>query len=94
MSSLAFFIGGLIPTLLVSRLTLWILKRWDSGYVRIVSAHILSLILSAALYQFGTDSDFSVGLVGYALPQLVWLTLDVVRKAWRKPEVTEPAKLS
>jgi len=36
MAELGAFVGGLIPTLLISRLLLWLFRSWDGGATRLL----------------------------------------------------------
>ncbi len=62
----------------VSRVFLWLLRRWDAGWTRLAVAHALSLagLWGAAVYA--KTFDWSAG-VAYLLPQLIWFAVD----AWR-----------
>jgi uncharacterized membrane protein YkvI len=70
----AALIGGLIPTFLLSRLALWLLKRWQGGYPRAVIANISSWIactvVGGVLMAHNETSALELAQV-YALPQLV-----------------------
>jgi len=82
-----FFIGGLIPTFIVSRLTLMLVGRGARHtFVWLLFAHALSLFLCALLYGFGSGRGgfdarvanmfgpgFGLGLSAYFLQQTSWL---------------------
>jgi hypothetical protein len=74
-------IGALIPTLLISRLLLKILKKWDAGINKLIFVHCLSLLACAFLAGIGmADGGAFVPIQGaltYALPQFVWFLFDV-----------------
>ena len=80
---MAFLIGALIPTLILSRLALWVLSKWKAGIPKILVANIASLLLSALIGAFGMADggppQYGTALSLYALPQLVWLALDAFR---------------
>lgn len=87
MAEVAFLAGAFIPTFLLSRLFLWLLKRWNSRYPRIALSHAASLFLMAGIYHFAGDHPFFNGVLAYVLPQAVWLIFDVVKR----PKRTESA---
>lgn len=75
-------IGGLAITLLISRLILLVLKKWDGGIKKFAIAHALSVAICITAYAFGSADggppNWSAGSF-YLLPQLVWFLFDVVR---------------
>jgi hypothetical protein len=83
MADIGFFIGALAATLLLSRIILWLLKRWHGGYLRLVAAHTASLaaatLVGAVGMADGGPLAFGPAFRAYVLPQLVWLVID----AWR-----------
>jgi hypothetical protein len=57
-AALAAMVGGLLPTLLVSRLLIFILRRIFSYSIRIIlTGHLLSLCISILLFGFGLETD-------------------------------------
>ena len=86
------FVGALVPTFLISRLLLWLLKRWDGGYVRYVVANAISGIASVVLAAFGNADGGSprwdMGLI-YLAPQAVWLVIDLFGYRGRQARATE-----
>lgn len=80
---IAFMIGGLIPTFLVSRLLLWLMRSWDGGISRLVVAHIFSWLVAAFIGGLGmADGGAFAGFRAatlYAVPQGVWFLFDFVR---------------
>jgi formylglycine-generating enzyme required for sulfatase activity len=76
-------IGALVPTFLVSRLLLWLLRGWNAGLGRLAFAHILSLLICALIAGMGRAdggafAPLEAGLA-YLLPQGVWFVVDVIR---------------
>jgi hypothetical protein len=82
MAILFTLVGALIPTFLVSRVFLWVLKRWDTGWTRLATANVLSLLGLAGLagWRAADGGPFvaDAGVV-YILPQAIWFGID----AWR-----------
>jgi hypothetical protein len=86
------FIGSLLPTFLLSRLTLFLLKRWRGGYPRLISAHIGALTLCGLIGGWGLAGPaesfvFGKAVTLYALPQLIWFFADCWRERRGKPKV-------
>jgi hypothetical protein len=77
MAVVAYFIGALVPTFLVSRFLLWILSRTvDRGVGPAIMANVGSLAFAGVmLWTFGSFSDFWFD----AVAQAVWLTIDLFR---------------
>lgn len=75
-------IGGLLITLLISRLLLLILKKWNGGLTKFAVVHVVSFAICAVAYAFGSADggppNWSAGSF-YLLPQLVWFLFDVIR---------------
>lgn len=86
MAWLAFILGALIPTFLLSRLVLWFTKTWDGNYRRLILVHSMALLIASLLGGMGmADGGAFAGaqaLATYFLPQLVWLAIDCYRQ-WR-----------
>lgn len=84
MPFLVMVIGGLIPTGLISRLLLWIMRSWEGGTARLVTANVLSWLVVSVIAGFGmADRGDFAGFEAaflYALPQIVWLVIDMVRQ--------------
>lgn len=55
--SAAMLLGALVPTFLLSRLLLWITKRWNGGVPRLLLVHIVcgALAVAAAAYGYSVD---------------------------------------
>lgn len=93
MAELGVFVGGLIPTFLISRLALWLLRTWDGGTSRLIAVHAASLLLISFVAGIGM-ADYGAfagvrAITTYALPQAVWLIVDLVRFAHRNT-LTQP----
>ncbi|WP_191060020.1 hypothetical protein [Geminicoccus harenae] len=91
------FLGALIPTFLLSRVFLWLMRKWDGGLSRLLIAHGLSLAISAFLAAMAmADGGAMAGLqalIAYAQPQGVWLVFDLVMARRRRRAVaSEPAE--
>ncbi len=86
MDTVATMAGGLIPTVLISRLLLWITRSWNGGIPRLVLANGVSLLAVALIAGMGmADGGAFAGAeaaILYVPPQAVWLTFDLVRH-WR-----------
>lgn len=93
MADIAFFVGALVPTFLISRLGLWLTRQWPGGATRLITVHGVSLLLTAFVGGMGmADGGAFAGAeaaMGYALPQAVWLIVDLVRFTHRNP-ASEP----
>lgn len=84
MYTLLFMIGALIPTYLISRLFLYLVKKFlrKNGYL---AANFLSLLTIGGFYglsQWNMNGGnypmwLAWGVGTYALPQLVWLGKDI-----------------
>ena len=79
----ATFVGGLVPTFLISRAVMFLGKKvWRGRIADICIAHAISLGLSIVLAAFGYANggplNWAVGMM-YALPQAVWLVVDLLR---------------
>lgn len=83
MNLITFLAGALVPTLLFSRLALWVLKRWKAGAAKLIVANAASYAIMSTIAAFGMANGgppkFGAALVLYAMPQIVWLVLDIVR---------------
>ena len=89
MAEIGFFVGALVPTFLISRLGLWLTRQWPGGVTRLVTVHCVSLLLTAFVGGIGmADGGAFAGAeaaMGYALPQAIWLIVDLVRFTRLKP---------
>lgn len=87
MHDVGFLIGALFPTLLLSRLFLWLTRKWDGGVVRLLAVHGTSLLVVAFAGGVGmADGGAFAGIdagKSYFLPQALWLTVDLVLHFWR-----------
>jgi hypothetical protein len=76
-------IGALVPTFLLSRLGLLLTRRWTGSWFRILLVHTLSLAVSVLIgaYGFsdGGEMAWATAFFIYAVPQFVWLVVDMAR---------------
>ncbi|MCZ4280738.1 hypothetical protein O4H49_08110 [Kiloniella laminariae] len=77
-------LGGLVPTYLLSRLALYLLKKWEGGIGRLAAGHVASLALCTVIAGFGMADGGSFAWEGalstYFLPQVFWFGFDVWRE--------------
>lgn len=80
---MAFIIGALVPTFLISRLILWLMRSWQGGVRRLALAHCTSLLLAAFIGGMGlADGGAFAGAeaaLSYSLPQAFWFAVDLYR---------------
>lgn len=73
-------IGGLVPTALVSRVALWLMRSWNGGVTRLVVAHLFSLAVVTLIAGMGMADGGAFAAARafgiYAAPQAAWLLLD------------------
>jgi hypothetical protein len=76
-----YFLIMFVQTLLLSRLALWLMRRWDRGWVRLLCGHFASLALSWAWFAIGGASGKTYLAKGavYTGPEAVWLLIDLLR---------------
>ena len=90
MGTFPFFLGSLIPTFLLSRLFLWLMKTWDGGVRRLLLVHACSLLVAALLGGMGmADGGAFAGAAAaavYAPGQLIWLLVDLWRTRCKAPK--------
>ena len=76
-------IGALVPTFLISRFVLWTFRTWRRGWDRLVAAHVTSWLFMSFIGGAGmADGGAFAGLQAaslYAVPQLVWFIVDMIR---------------
>jgi hypothetical protein len=93
----AILVGALVPTLLLSRLLLWITRTWDGGVSRLLLVHGVSLLICVLLGGLGLADGgaFAPGLATaqYALPQILWLAVDLVRHRRGLPPIISGGSL-
>jgi hypothetical protein len=81
-------LGGLVPTYLLSRLFLWLTKRFLTGIPWLIVSHIASLILTFVLAALGNADGgplkWDAGIL-YIIPQMVWFVFDIIRNKAKKP---------
>lgn len=80
-------VGALVPTLLLSRLLLWVTRGWNGGFGRYLTVHSASLLIAALFGGMGrADGGAFAPLEAaglYALPQVIWLVVDLLRAGSR-----------
>jgi hypothetical protein len=84
MASLTFFLGSLVPTFVVSRLFLLLLRKWRGGYLSVAIANALSVLICAGVnphYIFGE------GIVAYLPVQAVWVLVDAIIEVRRSAKM-------
>lgn len=95
-----FYIGALIPTYLISRLLIFILKKLTKKD-NYIWANLLSAIICGSLValsdMYGLDNyliALIAGIIDYLIPQLVWLLRDYVmhNPDWRKRKIYKNVK--
>lgn len=76
-------LSALVPTFLLSRLLLWIMRSWDGGYSRIWLAHAVSFLIAFVLagYGYGNGARFAadIAIALYGPAQLFWALVDSFR---------------
>lgn len=76
------FLGALIATFLLSRLTRWPLRGRITDGLRIVIAHFASIaiifVAVGVTRSAGAGFD-SMAVVPYLIPQTIWVVVDVIR---------------
>ncbi|WP_298261676.1 hypothetical protein [Bradyrhizobium sp.] len=82
MFDVAFFIGALVPTFLISRLMLWVVgKALPNGPFLAIAANVASLVI-ASLILWLTGS-FPTYAREELAAQAVWLVVDLIRVSRR-----------
>jgi hypothetical protein len=91
MADLAEWVGALLPTFLISRLMLWLMRSWDGGVRRLIMAHMVALLIATLIGGMGMADGGAFAaakaFMVFAPPQAVWLTADWLRRRAGKPEV-------
>lgn len=84
MEGVGFIVGALVPTILLSRLGMWMLKGWDGGNRKIVVAHLISLLICSLIGGMGmADGGAFAGiqaLMVYLIPQAFWAVAEMYRE--------------
>ena len=77
------WLGGLLPTFLISRLLLWFMKTWDGGTRRLVCAHGFSFLFVILIGGLGMANGGNfAGLeaaISFSIPQAFWFGVDFLR---------------
>lgn len=85
-------LAALVPTFLISRLMLWLLKRWNGRYLRYIATHAISgalaVVLAAYGFADGGSPDWDAGLV-YLMAQTFWLGVDLLAFRGRSRQVVK-----
>lgn len=80
---IAFLLGGLLLTFLVSRVLRATVFRRVSGWTRVLGANALTLGVATLVGGFGfadgAPPRFGYALTAYALPVLFWVVVDAIR---------------
>lgn len=82
-----------LATFFISRLLLWFVLKWDGGALKIIAAHIVSLIVIGALSFLGAvggEKGLDAALLFVAacsLPQLLWMAIDLWRMRSGRPPI-------
>jgi hypothetical protein len=89
MAALAWLVGGLVPTFLISRIFLWVFRRWEMSLRRILVVNVASGLIIFGIAGFGTAvpiEAFSVsGGAAYFIPRAIWLVMDLIRARRKAP---------
>lgn len=82
-SSVSFFIGALFPTYVLAAIFNWLLRHHAAPIPRMMMANGLSLFVVTVVGGFGLasgkDPNFASAFASFALPQLIWLIVGIVR---------------
>ena len=88
MFDMAFFIGALVPTFLISRLMIWVFgKALPQGPFLAITANIASLVIASLILW--SSENFSTYVREDVAAQAVWLVVDLIRVSRR---ASSPAK--
>ena len=91
MGIVADFVGGLIPTFIISRMLMWVMRSWNGGVSRLLLIHSISLLIISFIGAMGmADGGAFAGARAaalYAVPQIVWFLADLWRHRSGKSEV-------
>jgi hypothetical protein len=91
MGDVAELLGALIPTFLISRLFLWLTKRW-SGIGRLAFVHLVSGVLACVLSALGNADGGSMNWTSsyiYVGAQLVWFVVDAFRDRRKVVQISD-----
>jgi hypothetical protein len=82
-SIVAFMIGALLITFLVSRLIGLLIRRWVSNPTKLLIANFGTLMVATVLGGYGFANGeqplFSTAFFSYVVPVMVWLVHDLLR---------------
>ncbi|MGO4388565.1 hypothetical protein AB4Y85_13610 [Microvirga sp. 2YAF29] len=78
-----FFVTALLIVALITQFFLWLLKHWNASVPRLLVANGLSLFVISLLNAFGKadggEPKFQAAFASFAIPQLAWLVIGLVR---------------
>jgi hypothetical protein len=81
------FLISIVPTFLVSRLLLWVTKRWSDSALRLIAVHCVALGLCVLVGSWVLVGDGAgpviAALVLFAPGQLAWFLIDIFRLVFR-----------
>ena len=84
-ANVLFMVGALVPTLLLSKLLLWLLKSWNGGVLRLIFAHATALLIAMFVAGIAMTDRGPFAGAGYIIPQLFWLCADIVLRWVKRP---------
>lgn len=91
---IGFFVTALLISALVTQLFLWLLKHWNAAIPRLLAANGLSLFLISVLGAYGKadggEPNFQKAFAAYAIPQLVWLVIGLIRDGRKARKAERP----
>lgn len=91
MAFIALMLGGFIGVGIISRLLLLFVKSWQARYAPLIAVNAVSFLIAVLLAGIGTaDGGPFVPLQAaatYAIPQLIWLGIDLYRAKTGKSRV-------
>lgn len=89
MADIGQFVGGIVATAVLTAIFTALLCKHLTPIVTVLVANLLSLVVATIVAGFGfangRDPNFTASFAQYALPQLVWLFVSLIR-ANRGPE--------
>jgi hypothetical protein len=87
------FIISIVPTFVVSRALLWFTKIWSDTLKRLVTVHVVSLVLCVVLVTWFSagviDSPSAEAVALFTPGQAAWLLVDLFRLVLRRRSAEE-----